>query len=120
MKKCSKIRSSANSLYDFYKYSTDLIQYNNGFKITQGIQDILFEEDIESIIKLIIKHKINYQVEIWEFSRNKHNLFTLSAKDKSGLIFVDIANLESNFFFDDIIIIKKQNLLCLPIEEKLY
>lgn len=120
MKKCSKIRSSANILYDFYKYPTDLIQYKNGFKITQGIQDILFEEDIESIIKMIIKHKINFKVEVWEFSRNDKNLFTLSAKNESGLIFVDIPNLESNFFFDDMHIIKKETFLCLPIEEKMY
>ncbi len=120
MKKLSKIRSSANNLYDFYKYPLDLIKYKNSFKITQGIQDILLEEDIEPIIKMIINHKRIFKVEVWKFSRSGQNLFTLSAKNKSGLQFVDIPNLTSGFFFDDICIIKKSQLLCLPVEEELY
>lgn len=120
MKKLSKIRSSAHSLYDFYKYPIDLIQYKNGYKITQGIQDVIDDEDIEPVIKIIIKHKINYKVEVWEFSRTDQNLFTLSAKNEAGLKFLEIANLESDFFFDDISIIKRQKLLCLPMEKELY
>lgn len=119
-KKMAKIRSSANELYDFYKYPQKLIKYKYGFKITEGINEIGNDENIFSILDIICRHKKNFEVEIWEFKRDRSNLFSLTGKDKFRTEFIQIPDLEFDFYFDDLVILKKGKLVCLPIEENLY
>ena len=119
MKK-TKIRTSANYLYDLYTTREKLINYKNGFCLTQGINDIIDDENCSFILDIICRQKQNFQIEIWEFSRYNGNIFTLSGKSIQRLNFVEISNLESDFYFDDLIILKKGKLICLPIEENIY
>jgi hypothetical protein len=37
------------------------------------------------------------------------DLFLLTGKNKNDIIFVEIKNLQSDFYFDDLIILKKEN-----------
>lgn len=120
MKKCSKIRSSANSLYDFYKYPVDLIKYKNGFKITQGIYDMANEENWFPFLDIICFHEKKFKTEIWQFSRENDHLFTLTGNSEENIMFTEIQDLESDFFFDELTLIKKGKLICLPIEENIY
>lgn len=120
MIKRTKLRSSANNLYDYYTTPEKLIKYNNGFHITQGIYDIANDENCFLILNIICRHKMNFEVEIWEFKRDFQNLFTLSGKDINGDKFVEFQKIESDFYFDDLTITKKGKLLCLPIEESIY
>lgn len=113
-------RSSANELYDMFIVPEKLIPYRNGFNITEGVNEIGFYENCFDILDIICNHKVNYEIEWWEFSRDHDNLFSLKAKNKQGEIFVDIKNLQSEFYFDDLVIIKRGKLLCLPIEENIY
>ena len=116
----TKIRSSANELYDYYLYPEELIKYKFGFNISEGINEVGREENIFAILDIICRHKKNFETEAWEFTRDGENLFTLIGKDRFGTEFVKIPKIKSDFFFDDLNLIKKGKLLCLPIEENLY
>ena len=120
MRKLSKIRSSANSLYDFYKYPTDLIPYKNGFNITEGIHDMTCEENWFYFLDMICFHKKRFKKEIWQFSRENDNVFTLTGNSERNVQFTEIPDLESDFFFDDFTLVKKEKLICLPVEEDIY
>ncbi|MCY1692710.1 hypothetical protein OVA29_21585 [Exiguobacterium sp. SL14] len=72
------------------------------------------------LIDIICYHKINFDIEIWKFSREKGNIFLLIGTNELDFKFVEFQNLESDFYFDDLIIVKKRNLLCLPIEVDIY
>jgi len=121
MKKRPKIRSSVNNLYDMYSYPEKLIKHKSGFNLTQGIYDVVFDENIEFILNIITQHKKNSNFETWHFCREQYeNKFSLTGRNKLGNKFLEIPNIVSDFYFDDFVIIKKETLLCLPIEEKLY
>lgn len=120
MKNRIKQRTSANDLYNVYTVPEKLIQYKDGFHLTEGIYDIADNENCFSVLDMICRHKRNFEVEIWEFKRHTQNLFILTGKDQSGYKFVEIPKLESDFYFDDLTLLKKGKLLCLPIEENMY
>lgn len=113
-------RTSANDLYDIYLEPMKLLFYKRDFVVTEGINDIAYYENCYLVLDLICNHKKNYCLEIWEFSRIENKMFSLTGKNLEGKIFVEIKNIQSDFYFDDLIIIKKGKLLCLPIEENLY
>ena len=120
MRKKLKKRSFANDLYDFYTIPEKFIKYKNSFYLTQGVYDLVNDENCFVILNIICRHKTNFEFETWEFKRDFQNLFTLSGKDINGDKFVEFQKIESDFYFDDLIIIKKGKLLSLPIEEKIY
>ncbi|WP_409515138.1 DUF6876 family protein [Chryseobacterium sp.] len=120
MTKRIKRRNSANELYDNYTFPQKLIQYRNGIHITEGIYDIVHNENFSQIIDIICRHKKNFEVEIWKFSRQHENRFTLMASNTLNIPFLKLENIEVDFYFDDLILIKKNRLICLPIEENLY
>lgn len=120
MKNRTKQRTSANDLYDFYNTPEKLINYKNGFHLTKGIYDIANDENCFLILDMICRHKKNFEIEIWKFKRDIQNQFILTGKNKSGYKFVEIPNLESDFYFDDLTILKKGKIICLPIEENIY
>jgi len=113
-------RTSANDLYDIYLEPEELHIYKNKFKLTEGINDIAYYENCYWVIDQICLHKKNFNLEIWELSRNQNEIFTLMGKSQLGIVFVEIKNLQSDFYFDNLIILKKDKLLCLPLEENLY
>ena len=115
-----KQRTSANDLYNVYTITEKLIQYKDGFYLTEGIYDLAYNENCFSVLDMICRHKRNFEVEIWEFKRDIQNLFILTGKNKPGYEFVKISKLESDFYFDDFTLLKKGKLLCLPIEENMY
>lgn len=118
-KKKIKHRSSVNDLYDFYIVPEKLIKYKD-FYFTEGIYNIANDENCFLILDIICHQKKNFNTEIWNFSRDNDNLFSLTGKSKQGFTFTEILNVESDFYFDDFTIIKKEKLLCLPSEENLY
>lgn len=118
-KKLSK-RTSANDLYDNYLEPEELHTYKNNFKLTDGIKEVAYYENCFWVIDLICHHKKNFSLEIWEFGRIDNEIFTLTGKNETGDVFVEIKNLQSDFYFDDFIIIKRDKLLCLPIEVSIY
>lgn len=120
MKKISKIRNSANSLYNFYKYPVDLIPYKNGFNITEGIHDMASEENWFYFLDIICFHEKRFKTETWQFSRENDNLFILAGYSETEVQFTKIPNLEFDFFFDDLTIVKKEKLICLPVEKDIY
>jgi len=120
MKSKLRKRTSANDLYNHYTVRENLIKYENGFYVTEGINDIALYENCFWLIDIICHHKINFDIEFWKFSRENNNKFLLSATNKRDSKFVELQNLESDFYFDDLTIIKKGKLLCLPIEDYIY
>ncbi|WP_442780867.1 DUF6876 family protein [Chryseobacterium sp. SL1] len=107
-------------MYDIYTVTEKLIKYKSTFNLTQGINDIVLYEDCFWFIDIICHHKINFDVELWELRREKGNLFTITGKNKLQIKFVELHNIQSDFYFDDLTIVKKGKLLCLPIEESMY
>lgn len=116
----NKNKSSANDLYDYFDIPEKLIKYKNGFNLTEGINEIGHYENCFWLIDIICHQKKYFDVELWKFTRDRENLFTLTGKNKLEYIFVELHNLESNFYFDNLTILKKGKLLCLPIEEDIY
>ncbi|ASK31336.1 hypothetical protein CEY12_15025 [Chryseobacterium sp. T16E-39] len=115
-------RNSANELYDVYSYSQDLHDYKDGYKLTEGINDLVTFEDCSWLFEMILDEQLNLNSEnqIWILKRTIPNSFTLTCKNKSGHKLAEIKNLEANFYFDDLTVIKKDKLFCLPTEENLY
>lgn len=113
-------RTSVNDLYDNYLEPEELHNYKRSFKLSEGINEIAYYENCYWVIDLICHHKNKFSLEIWEFCRIENEIFTLKGKDKSGEVFVEIENLQSDFYFDDFVIVKKDKLLCLPIEQNIY
>lgn len=120
MKKRYENRSSANFLYDYFTVPEKLHEYHNGYYLSEGINEIALYENCYFVLDLICNHKLNFEIEIWHFARYTQDLFFLTGKNKNDIIFVEIKNLQSDFYFDDLIILKKGKLLCLPIEENIY
>lgn len=120
MTKRIKRRNSANELYDNYTFPQKLIHYHNGFHITEGIYDIVHNENFSQIIDIICQHKKNFETEIWKFSRQNQNKFILMGSNTTNVQFIQLENIEADFYFDDLVLLKKNKLICLPIEENLY
>ena len=120
--KNSSRRSSANDLYDVYSVPQKLHDYENGYKFTEGVYDIATYEDCFWLLDLILDHQINlnFENQIWHFKRTHQESFTLTCKNKEGYKLAEIENLQTNFYFDDLTIIKKDKMFCLPIEESMY
>jgi hypothetical protein len=115
-------RNFANDLYDVYSTPTDLHDYKDGYKLTEGIYDLANYEDCLWLFDLILDQQIdlNPEKQIWFFTRTQQNFFTLLCKNKEGNKLAEVENVQANFYFDDLTIIKKDQLFCLPIEEKIY
>lgn len=123
-KKLIKHKNSANELYDVYTSKQNLHEYKNGYKITEGIFDLATYEDCFWLLDLIFlfQEYIVYHSDLqsWELNRIDGNSFTLSwINDKNEVIFEN-NDMNISFYFDYVRIIKKGNLLCLPIEQELY
>ncbi|MBT2621583.1 DUF6876 family protein [Chryseobacterium sp. ISL-6] len=118
----SSRRNFANDLYDVYSVPQDLHDYKDGYKFTEGIYDLTNYEDCLWLLDLILDQQIdlNPEFQIWYFTRTHQNSFTLVCKNKEGNKIAETENVQANFYFDDVTIIKKDQLFCLPIEEKNY
>lgn len=119
MKKKLVNRSSANFLYDYFTVPEKLHKYHN-YSLTEGINELSINENCFWLIDIICHHKINFDIEVWKFSREKGNIFLLTGINMQDIKFVEFSNLESDFYFDDLTILKKRKLLCLPIEADIY
>lgn len=115
-------RTSANDLYDIYLVPQLFHKYKNGFKLTEGVYDIVNYESCTWLIDKILEqqYSFDFKIEIWVLSRVDNDEFTLTGKNKLGFEFIVLENLISDFYFDDLTIIKKDKIFCLPIEESLY
>lgn len=115
-------RSSANDLYNVYLFHQELHDYEKEYKFTEGVNDVVNFEDCFWLIDLILDQQINLnsEIQIWHIGRVQQNSFTLTCKNKEGHKLAEIGNLQTGFYFDDLTIIKKDNVFCLPIEENIY
>ncbi|PWN59949.1 DUF6876 family protein [Chryseobacterium oncorhynchi] len=81
-------------------------------------------EDCYWLLDLIflLQEYIVYHSEIqaWELIRVSDNSFNLSWSNEKREIIFENNDMNVSFYFDYLKIIKKGNLLCLPIEESLY
>lgn len=115
-------RNSANDLYNVYSSPQDLHEYKNEYLFTEGINDLANFEDCFWLLDMILdeQHNLNSETQIWTLKSVLPHSFTLTCKSKDGQKLVEIKNLEADFYFDDLIIIKKDKLFCLPVEESIY
>ncbi|MCT2409973.1 hypothetical protein NZD88_20655 [Chryseobacterium antibioticum] len=118
----SKIRNSANDLYNIYTSREKLHEYKNGFKLTEGIYDIAVYEDCFSLIDLILEQQCGpkLEIQIWELIRREENAFNLTCSNVRNEILYEKNNLRIDFYFDYLQIFKIGKLLCLPIEKDIY
>ncbi|MCJ8155690.1 hypothetical protein MKJ01_18200 [Chryseobacterium sp. SSA4.19] len=117
------IKNSANDLYDIYKFPEELHLYKNSVNITLGICDLATEEDCFWILDVIVENQSllpNTGIQIWELARVEGDTFDLTCSDENGANLFMIKNPKFEFYFDYLKIIKKDNLIYLPIEKNLY
>ncbi|MBK1894652.1 DUF6876 family protein [Chryseobacterium paridis] len=115
-------RNSANDLYNVYSGSVELLDYKNDYKFTEGINDIANFENCLWLFDIILDEQanLNSDVQIWHLGRVIQDSFTLICKNESGHRIAQVQNLQKDFYFDDITIIKKDNVFCLPNEQNNY
>lgn len=120
--KRNKKRNSVNTLYDSYTSTEELFEFKKGYKLTKGIVDVSTEEDCDWLLELILEEqsKLNCDVQNWHLKRIEGNLFMLYCTDQNGVVLTEVNDLSIRFYFDDLFLLVKNNLLCLPIESKMY
>ncbi|WP_312900079.1 DUF6876 family protein [Chryseobacterium taichungense] len=120
--KRNKKRNSANTLYDAYKAAEDLYDYKEGYKLSKGIFDVSNEEDCKWLLEIILNEQSSLYCEFqyWHLKRIEGSTFMLYCTDEEGNVLTEINDISINFFFDDLFLLVKKNLLCLPIESKMY
>lgn len=120
--KRNKKRNSANTLYDAYKAVEDLYDFKGGYKLSKGIFDVSSGEDCDWLLEIILdeQSKLFCETQYWHLKRVESNTFMLYCKDEDGNVLTEINDISINFFFDDLFLVVKKNLLCLPIESKMY
>ncbi|ASW75267.1 hypothetical protein IQ37_19225 [Chryseobacterium piperi] len=118
----SNNRTSANDLYNVYLVPEELHGYKDGYEFTEGVYDITTYENCLWLFDLILDQKTDAdpETQIWCLKRMKQDFFMLTCKNKEGRKCAEIKNVEACFYFDDLTIIKKGKLFCLPIEENIY
>ncbi|MET3034848.1 DUF6876 family protein [Chryseobacterium sp. NRRL B-14859] len=122
--KHNKVKNSANELYDIYTFPNKLHGYKNGYQITEGVNDIAVYENCFWLLDLILEQQLfpelDYDIQNWKLERIGDDLFNLSCSYENGEIVEEIKGLEVDFYFDDLKIVKKGNIFCLPIEKEFY
>lgn len=121
-KKNSKLKNSANSLYDIYVTPMQLHDYNKKIKLSEGVYDIASYENCFWLIDLILEEgpTLDTRLLTFELERVKDDHFSLTCSFENGKLLYRQGNLNVNFYFDYLKILKKGKILCLPIEENLY
>jgi len=120
--KRNKKRNSVNTLYDSYTSTEELFEFKEGYKLTKGIADVSTEEDCSWLLEIILEEqpKINCETQHWHFKRLQGNVFRLYCTDEDGVLLTEKNDISIPFYFDDLFLLVKKNLLCLPIESKMY
>ncbi|MFP7656661.1 DUF6876 family protein [Chryseobacterium proteolyticum] len=115
-------RNSANELYNVYSVAQDLHDYKEEYQFTEGINDMINFEDCLWLFDLILEEQphSDSETQVWTLKRVLPHSFTLTCKNKAGQKLAEIKNIEASFYFDDLIVIKKDKLFCLPVEENIY
>ncbi|AZA81604.1 hypothetical protein C1637_03260 [Chryseobacterium lactis] len=119
-----KIKNSANDLYDIYTFPDKLYEYKEGYKITEGINNIAEYENCFWLLDLIVNQQehpeLDCEVQNWELQKIEDGLFDLSCSHENEHVIHEVKGLQKGFYFDDFRIMKKGNIFCLPIEKELY
>jgi len=120
--KRNKKRNSVNTLYDSYTSTEELFEFKEGYKLTKGIVDVSNEEDCSWLLEIILEEqpKLNCETQHWHFKRVEGSVFRLYCTDEKGVILTEKNDISIPFYFDDLFLLVKKNLLCLPIESKMY
>jgi hypothetical protein len=117
------IKNSVNHLYDIYKYPETLHRYKNIINLTAGVYDMATEEDCYWLLDAILENQSTLSgtaVQIWELSRVKGDTFNLTCSDENGENLYMSEEPKFEFYFDHLQVIKKDDLICLPIEKSIY
>ncbi|REC48894.1 DUF6876 family protein [Chryseobacterium pennipullorum] len=119
-----KIKNSANDLYDIYTFADTLYEYKEGYKITEGINNVAVNENCFWLLDLIVNQQeqpgLDCEVQNWELQRIEDGLFDLICSRENEVTIHKVKGLDVRFYFDDFRMMKKGNILCLPIEKELY
>jgi hypothetical protein len=117
------IKNSVNHLYDIYKYPETLHRYKNVINLTAGVYDMATEEDCYWLLDAILENQSTLSgtaVQVWELSRVKGDTFNLTCFDENGENLYINEEPKFEFYFDHLQVIKKDDLICLPIEKSIY
>lgn len=117
------IKNSVNHLYDIYKYPETLHRYKNIINLTAGVYDMATEEDCYWLLDAILENQSTLSgtaVQVWELSRVKGDTFKLTCSDENGENLYINEESKFEFYFDYLQVIKKDDLICLPIEKSIY
>lgn len=120
--KRNKKRNSVNTLYDSYTSTEELFEFKEGYKLTKGIVDVSNEEDCDWLLEIILEEqpKLDCEIQHWHLKRIEGSMFRLYCTDQSGVVLTEVNDISIPFYFDDLFLLVKKNLLCLPIESKMY
>ncbi|WP_346985016.1 DUF6876 family protein [Chryseobacterium sp. POE27] len=120
--KRAKKRNSANTLYDMYKSAEDLYRFKEGYSLTQGVFDLISGEDCDWLLDLIVdeQSKLNCDIQNWHLKRIEGENFALLCSNEDGEVINQINDISLRFYFDDLFLVVKKKLICLPIESKIY
>lgn len=120
--KRAKKRNSANTLYDMYKSVEDVYDFKAGYHISQGVFDLTNGEDCDWLLELIVQEqsRLNTEVQNWHLKRIEGENFALYCTNENGEILSEVQDISLRFYFDDLYLLVKKNLICLPVESNIY
>ncbi|MCT2409980.1 hypothetical protein NZD88_20690 [Chryseobacterium antibioticum] len=122
MKNKKRIKNNANELYNICYQKEKLILIKEIFFITEGINEIIENENCMDIIQLILNQQdfIFCDVQDWYIEREDNELFNIICKDSLKEVTLIMNNIIIDFYFDSLHIVIKNNTVCLPIEFDFY
>lgn len=120
--KRAKKRNSANTLYDMYKSVEDIYDFKGDYHISQGVFDLINGEDCDWLLDLIVdqQSKLSCDIQNWHLKRIEGENFALLCSNEDGQVINQINDISLRFYFDDLFLLVKKKLICLPIESKIY
>lgn len=110
---------SANKYYSHFISSEVFHNFQQGFLLTDGIFEVAGEEECFWFLKIMTDaqdHLNYYDSQTWTLKRIAYKKFRIEATDCDGNLIFEQDKEQCNFFFDDLVVCMKDNLVMLPSE----